>query len=89
MRQEFMGKEEFVHLCVESGYSNKKVAEMYAKGKEKFTNDDFIEVYRMVERALDIARDTGKFQVHNGNRTTKRYKQSERMGSDRAESKED
>ena len=76
-----MDKKEFIESCIECGYANRKIATWYAKDKEELTENDFVEIYRLIERAKDVSNDYGKFKNH----TTKRYKQSERMGSDRNE----
>jgi hypothetical protein len=85
-----MTRDEFIDVCDQGGYCSRTMATMYVKktGKEIFTLDDCIETYRMVDRALDVSRDTGKFKQgfrQNGNkfRSTKVYKLSERMGSNK------
>lgn len=70
-----MTKEEFIKGCCMGGYSTKKQAEEYAKKKDIFEDKDFEEVYRLKESIIYSL---------TGN-TTKRYKQSWRMGSDRNE----
>lgn len=39
-----MNKEEFMKLCKDGGYADKKVAVEYCKGKDEFDDSDFIEV---------------------------------------------
>lgn len=45
---------EFIAKCLLCGYSSKKTAKEYVKGKEKLTDDDFIEVFRINERKNDL-----------------------------------
>lgn len=82
-----MTKDEFINTCIKVGYCNRSAAIMYSEREEKedFTEDDFIEVYRIVERAFDVLIDTGKYKKLDGFKTTKRYKQTEKMGSDKNE----
>jgi hypothetical protein len=49
-----MTKAEFIRTCAACGYAPKKVAEEYAEGLEDLTDDDFIEVYRIAARQLDL-----------------------------------
>ena len=53
-----MTKEEFIKTASKMGYCSKKVAEEYAEGKDTFTNDDFIEVYRIAETHIHKDRGT-------------------------------
>lgn len=89
-----MTRDIFIDTCVQGGYCNRIMATVYTQknNKEVFTLDDCIELYRRRERALDISMgiDSDKFKDgFNQNRgkfkTTKRYKKSERMGSDKNE----
>ena len=65
-----MTKDEFVETACSTGYCTKKQAEEYSKDRETFTDDDFIEVYRMADSRKHKApwRPLG-----NGAYTTKRY----------------
>lgn len=44
-----MTKDEFINNASKMGYCPKKIAEEYSEGKDTFTEDDFIEVYRIAE----------------------------------------
>lgn len=44
-----MTKDEFIKSACKMGYCNKKQAEQYCEGKETFTDEDYIGVYKMVE----------------------------------------
>ena len=44
-----MTKDEFVKTACKMGYCNKFQAEAYCEGRDTFTDEDFIGVYRMVE----------------------------------------
>lgn len=44
-----MTKDEFIKTAWKAGYCSKKIAEEYAEGKNTFTEDDFIEVFRKAE----------------------------------------
>ena len=65
-----MTKEEFIKNACASGYCNKKQAVHYCEGKEVFTDDDYIGVYRMAEeqRVKSHGRSLG-----DGAYTTKRF----------------
>lgn len=65
-----MTKDEFVKTACKMGYCNKQQAEAYCEGKEVFTDDDFIGVYRMVEAQRPRSHGHG---CGNGF-TSKRYK---------------
>jgi hypothetical protein len=68
-----MDKESFINQCVEIGYCSKKTAEMYCKDKNNLTEDDFIEVFRIVERAKEVAATIDKYRKVEGVKTTKVY----------------
>lgn len=76
-------KDTFVDLCAKCGYCNKKIARGYIKwtGKDEFTDNDFIEAYRLVENALSKEKARNKYMNQRNGRRTKRYKQSQKMGS--------
>ena len=65
-----MNKDEFIKNATKSGYCNKKQAEEYCKGKEVFTEDDYIEVFRKAECDKYINRGA---VLGNGGHTTKHY----------------
>ena len=67
-----MTKDEFIVSASKSGYCNKKQAEEYCehKGKEIYTDDDYIGVYRMVESQKHKA--PGR-PLGDGAYTTKRF----------------
>ena len=78
-----MEKEEFIEACVSCGYASRKIATHYVSKKDTVSEEDFIDIFREIERAKDIASDNRKFRKVEGIRTTKRYKQSARLGNDR------
>lgn len=65
-----MTKEEFIKNAYSLGYCDKMQAEQYCEGRDTFTDDDYIGVYRMVEeqRLKYRGRPLG-----NGAYTTKHY----------------
>lgn len=67
-----MTKDEFIQTASKLGYCNKKQAEEYCehKGKDIYTDDDYIGVYRMVESQKPRSHGIG---CGNGF-TSKRYK---------------
>ena len=67
-----MTKDEFIKTASKSGYCNKKQAEAYCehKGKEVYTDEDYIGVYRMVESQKHKA---SLRPLGDGAYTTKRY----------------
>jgi len=69
-----MLREEFIKTCVAAGYANKKIATWYADKKSEFSENDFIEIFRMIESAREVSCDHGKFRDVEGVRTTKRFK---------------
>ena len=44
-----MTKEEFIKSATKLGYCTKRQAEEYCEGREKFTEDDYIAVFRKAE----------------------------------------
>lgn len=46
--------DEFITQCLLGGYASKKTASEYAKGKDKLTDKDLIEVFRINERKNDL-----------------------------------
>ena len=65
-----MTKDEFIKTACSMGYCTKKIAEEYSEGKETFTDDDYIEVYRMVE---DRRHKTPGHSLGDGAYTSKRF----------------
>ena len=65
-----MTKEEFIKTACSLGYCNKKQAEKYCEGKDTFTDDDYIGVYRMVESQRHI---TPGRPLGDGAYTSKRF----------------
>ena len=65
-----MTKDEFIETSCSLGYCNRKQAEEYCEGKEMFSDDDYIGVYRMVDaqRHKPLGRSLG-----DGAYTSKRY----------------
>lgn len=74
-----MNKDEFIKICRESGYARKAVAEEYCKGKDAFTEDDFLEVWRINQRKLDVKNGALDDRMRHllDNKTTKRYKRKD------------
>lgn len=71
-----MTREEFIGSCVRIGYCSKNFAKKYAKERTTFTDDDFVEVYRLTERQKDAMtrdRDKGLRRIGKYAHTTKRY----------------
>lgn len=66
-----MTKDEFIKNSCKMGYCNKKEAERYCEGKENFTDDDYIGVYRMAEEQQ--YRTYGGHAIGNGAFTTKKF----------------
>lgn len=52
-----MTKEEFIKNCRSIGYCSKDVAEKYCEGKDEFTEDDYVEVFRRAQRIEQYNRD--------------------------------
>ena len=78
-------KEQFLATVKACGYAQKKTAEKYADGRDSFTDDDFIAVYRLgTDKAEHEEGQRQMFRVvHDGcnqHKSTKRYKQSEGYG---------
>lgn len=69
-----MDKETFINKCVQSGYCSKKLAEKYCKNKDSLNDNDFIEVYRIVERDKEMSVIGDKYHRVEGTKTTKTYK---------------
>ena len=75
-----MTKKEFIRLAVDCGYCNKRKAMNYAKGRNEFTDDDFVKVgqeFESAQNAKDKHNAKGKFGYRymyqlNG-ATTKHY----------------
>ena len=65
-----MTKEEFIKTAYSLGYCDAMQAEEYCGDRETFTDDDYIELYRMVEAQRH--RNRGR-PLGNGSYTTKRY----------------
>lgn len=70
-----MNREEFFAAVKASGYAWKKTAVKYAEGRDTFTEDDLIEVYRIEQNAKESIRsDQEKYRfMFGGDKTTKRY----------------
>ena len=78
-----MTKDEFVEVCVKCGYAKRKNAEVYAESKEELTFDDIVEVYRLNERIIELSKGhDDRTRILNGAKTTKKFKKSDRFGSD-------
>ena len=80
-----MNIEQFKKILKESGYITKKEAiQLYTEKvniKNKYTQDDIIHAYRWFEEKVDWI-NWLEYRRDVMGATTKRYKQSERMGSD-------
>jgi len=81
-----MNKENFTKLLKDCGYiTNKKAIELYCdkiNNKKEYVEDDFIEGYRWFQEKLDWL-EWLDYRRNEMGATTKRYRQSSRMGSDR------
>ena len=70
-----MNRKEFTEACAACGYANKKTVEAYARERDEFTDDDFVEVYRLNQwhcesgKWREIITDGGSRKA----RTTKHY----------------
>lgn len=53
-----MTKDEFIKTAWRVGYCSKKIAEEYAEGKDTFTDDDFMKVYRIAETHVHRSKGT-------------------------------
>ena len=69
-----MNRDEFIRTACQSGYCNKKQAEEYAKDKDEFTIDDYIEVHRKAQKIERHGSDGLHRCGSNGGKTTKTYK---------------
>ena len=76
-----MNKDEFLLRCKNEGYCRSKTAKKYAKGKDVFTEDDIISVFRMEQQQISAQESHDKrFRNYQGARCTKRL-----IGGTRAE----
>lgn len=66
-----MTKDEFIKTACSLGYCSRRQAEEYCIGKETFNDDDYIEVYRMVEERR-FGKHHGQM-LYGGGRTSKQY----------------
>ena len=69
-----ISKEDFIKYSVSIGYCARKTAEKYAEGKEKFTDDDYIEVYRLAQKIERRGSDGLHQYGDEGGKTTKTWK---------------
>lgn len=69
-----MTRDEFIKTACALGYCNKKVAEEYCVGKDVFTDDDYIEVWRKAHYKEHHGRDGLHVCGRSGGKTTKSYK---------------
>ena len=69
-----MNKDEFVNNACKMGYCDKKTAERYAEGKDELTDDDYIEVYRLMQKREVTSSDGFHQYDRNGGKTTKSYR---------------
>ena len=83
-----MDKKKFETIASNSGYCSLKESRKYIEesGKADFTEKDLEEVWRIQEAKISSALNKSTrisyfSNDHNKGRRTKRYKQSERMGS--------
>lgn len=74
-----MNRAEFIKLCVSIGYCTKKRAEEYAKDRTEFSEEDFVEVYRLQERMDYLEHREASVDPVRG-RCTKRYKNNDSGG---------
>ena len=78
-------REQFLSVVKACGYAQKKTAEKYAEGRDSFTDDDLIAVYRLgTDRAESAEGQRQAFREgHDGcsrYKSTKRYKYDEQFG---------
>ena len=76
-----MTRDEFEKLAVSSGYASKKFVREYKVGKDTFTEDDFVKVYRAYEQSRNYNNHDNELGYVNGVRTTKKYKYGEKYGA--------
>lgn len=66
-----MTKDEFTKAALKCGYGCQKTVEKYTEGREEFTDDDFIRLFRL-HTELTSHR-SSKWRNYEGTLTTKRF----------------
>lgn len=67
-----MKTDEFIKIALACGYGCQKTIEQYTKGRDEFTEDDFIGLYRFHERRMAAQnRGKGKWRNYDGTLSTK------------------
>lgn len=77
-----MDADQFVRLCTSSGYASQEQAKTYISStqKEVFNNEDLELIYRLREQIIEKAKARYKYIPIANGRTSKRYRQTEKMG---------
>lgn len=77
-----MDSDQFIRQCTSSGYASQKQAEAYVLStkKEVFNNKDLELIYRLKEQSIEKAKARYKYIPITNGRTSKRYRQTEKMG---------
>lgn len=68
-----MNREQFLNAVRASGYAQIKTAKKYAENKDTFTEDDFIEVYRIEQDFCEKKSANSRFRISVNGSSTKRY----------------
>ncbi len=70
-----MNSDIFISTCATCGYSTKEEAKRYTKTcrKELYSNDDFEEVFRIVQREQSLSSNPQGKRDYDGTRSTKRF----------------
>jgi hypothetical protein len=64
-----MKKDEFIKTALKCGYGCQKTVEKYTEGREEFTEDDFIRLFRLHTKFTSRS---SKWRNYEGALTTKR-----------------
>ena len=68
-----MNKDEFIKLCIYGGYSDKKTATEYCKGRDILNDSDLMAVHRVSQRAKHLTVGSNdKWRRYGGVKTTKK-----------------
>ncbi len=74
-----MTAQEFIKACCVSGYASKKQAVDYTKGRNNFTDNDFIILHQQIKNAESFRYHSQSLRDYQGAKTTKRLT---RLGDD-------
>lgn len=70
-----MTKDEFVKACAKAGYCSEHDALIYAKTRQEFTEEDFVEAFRYAQKLEFLQRRANNMtSIGKGCRTSKKYK---------------